>query len=65
MANCPNTERCPLYPLFTVKSLLELWKLQYCNGDYTRCQRYELAQAGRPVPSNLLPNGSELPTPRA
>jgi len=65
MPDCPNTARCPLFPLFAVKSLLELWKVQYCSGDFTRCERYQRSQAGQPIPPNLLPNGSELPIPEA
>jgi hypothetical protein len=33
------------------------WIEEYCMGDYTRCVRYKLQEAGIPHPDNMLPNG--------
>jgi len=33
------------------------WIEEYCMGDYMRCVRYELEEAGIPHPDNMLPNG--------
>lgn len=57
---CPHVTGCPLYPLFTMESLLQIWKRNYCEGDYAQCARWKDSTAGRGVPVNLLPNGRLL-----
>ena len=59
--SCPRKDRCPLFPLFTLKASLRTWQLSYCEADYTRCARFELVSAGKSVPANLLPSGKMLP----
>ena len=57
---CPNTQGCPLFPLFKMKSSLGVWQTHYCENAYETCARYKLAKDGVRVPPNLLPNGREL-----
>ncbi len=52
--------KCALYPQFKVQSLLNVWKVTYCEGDFEKCERYKLATAGGTVPLALLPNGKLL-----
>jgi hypothetical protein len=33
----------------------------YCLGDFQACRRYKLRVSGKPVPPNLLPDGSLKP----
>jgi hypothetical protein len=54
---CPHTSSCEMYDLLRLAGTLAVWKSNYCNGDHERCERFKLAQAGRPVPKNLMPNG--------
>ncbi len=49
-----------MYRLLKLSGTLATWKINYCNGDYSRCERYRLAAEGRPVPINLMPNGALL-----
>jgi hypothetical protein len=57
---CPNTQGCPLFPLFRMKSSLGVWQTRYCEDAYETCARYVMAKSGVRVPPNLLPNGREL-----
>ena len=60
--SCPYMTSCQMYPLFSSKAALEIWKIHYCSADKTfeTCARYLLARQGRTVPITLLPNGTEL-----
>jgi hypothetical protein len=58
---CPNTQGCPLFPLFTMKASLGVWQTHYCeSAKYESCERYKLRSTGACVPPNLLPNGRTL-----
>ncbi|HVE87908.1 MAG TPA: hypothetical protein VND93_33855 [Myxococcales bacterium] len=57
---CPQSTNCPLYPQFALHSILRYWRFAYCDSDYARCARYQLAAGGQPVPMNLLPSGSMM-----
>ena len=57
---CSHIDGCELYPLFSQRSLLEVWKTNYCYGDFARCARYQLSCGGETVPQTLLPNGKHL-----
>jgi hypothetical protein len=46
-----------MYALFKVAGTLAVWKMNYCNADYARCERYKLSALGKRVPINLMPNG--------
>jgi hypothetical protein len=60
---CPNARNCEMYRLLKVAGALATWKINYCNADFTRCERYKLSSAGRPVPVQLMPNGALLRVP--
>jgi len=50
-----------MFPLFNLKSALEVWKIRYCNvPNHVSCARYKLTVQGRPVPANLMPSGALL-----
>jgi hypothetical protein len=49
-----------MYGLLKLAGTLATWKINYCSGDYSRCERYKLSAMGRPVPINLMPNGARL-----
>jgi hypothetical protein len=49
-----------MYGLLKLSGTLATWKINYCNGDYARCERHKLSTLGRPVPINLMPNGALL-----
>ena len=59
-STCVKVATCPLFPAFAMKSSLRIWRTFYCEGDFARCERLKLAEAGQPVPPNLLPNGRLL-----
>lgn len=52
-----------MYGLLKLSGTLAAWKINYCSGDYTRCERHRLSSLGRPVPPNLMPNGRLLRSP--
>jgi hypothetical protein len=60
---CARIDGCPLFKAFSMKSSLKIWQSYFCEGDFTRCQRYLRAAAGETVPANLLPNGRSLAVP--
>ena len=49
-----------MYALLKLSGTLATWKINYCNADFSRCERYRLSSAGRPIPVNLMPNGALL-----
>jgi hypothetical protein len=59
--DCPKMEECALFPLFSKKAFLRVWQINYCEGEFTKCARYQSSQVGQAVPSSLLPNGKHLP----
>lgn len=58
--SCTHTTDCELYVQFAADPALNLWKKHFCEGDFGKCARYQLAQQGKPVPLTLLPNGKVL-----
>lgn len=58
--HCPHMTGCPMFGLFSLAGALAVWKTNYCSADYTRCERFQRAQQGRQVPTNLMPNGALL-----
>ncbi len=58
--SCPHMPSCPLYPVFKLKALLNIWKITCCEGDHEKCERFKLSSVGARVPLNLLPNGKTL-----
>ena len=61
--HCPNIQRCPVFPLIEGRALLQVLKIQYCEGRYTRCQRYVRMSKGVAPPRTLLPDGTHTDSP--
>jgi hypothetical protein len=57
---CSNNANCPLFAQFAMEPSLKLWKQHFCEGEYTKCVRYQYALEGKPVPITLLRNGKML-----
>ena len=57
---CPQVQSCELFPLFKSKGAAGLFKIHYCQSDYSACARYKIATTGRSVPRTLLPDGSVM-----
>lgn len=57
---CPHSYSCQMYELFQLQGALNVWKMNYCRGDFERCARYKKAEAGEAPPVNLMPNGKML-----
>jgi hypothetical protein len=57
MPSCPKIEACGLHRCISMKEALRVWQSFYCDGIFTRCERFKLASAGAEVPERLLPNG--------
>jgi hypothetical protein len=57
MPSCPVKLDCALAQRISTKEALGVWQSFYCEGQYSRCERYKLASAGLEVPEKLLPNG--------
>ena len=34
--------------------------MNYCEGEFTRCARFQAGERGERVPATLLPNGKHL-----
>ncbi len=58
--DCPHIGGCEMFPLFSQKAILQVWKTNYCVAEYSRCARFQLSCDARPVPITLLPNGKHL-----
>lgn len=57
---CSHLGSCELFPKFALQGSLKVWQTYYCEGDYERCARFQLAKIGGHPAPNLLPNGKEL-----
>lgn len=59
MASCPSTEKCPFFndKLAQMPSLAELYRQQYCRGNFVTCARYQVSKAvgSERVPESLYP----------
>lgn len=58
--SCSHISNCALYPQISLSSALKIWQVFYCEGDFSKCSRYQASVAGKPVPDTLLPNGKNL-----
>ncbi len=63
MPTCPNSGECALRASISMKEALRVWQSFYCEGAFSRCERYKLATTGAHVPPRLLPNGRLLDAP--
>lgn len=59
-SNCPHVGGCELFPMFSRRGFLRVWQINYCENDYTKCERYKLSLAGKSVPQTMLPNGQTM-----
>lgn len=57
---CNHSASCELFPLMAMEPALQLWKKHFCDGQFERCARFQLALKGTTVPLTLLPNGKQL-----
>lgn len=60
--DCPNIDRCPMFPLFTSQSMLRVMQIHYCKSGYMSCARYVSMSSGTKPPPALLPDGTLLET---
>ena len=58
---CPLIVKCPLYAQFHMESTKDSIVILYCRGDFGKCERKKLRDAGKDVPLKLMPNGKLLP----
>ncbi len=60
---CPSIESCPFFndKMADMPAVTDNIKREYCNGDYTKCARYIVAQAlGKEnVPADLFPMNAD------
>lgn len=49
-----------MFPLFQLKGTLRVWQLNYCQGAFESCERFQKSCTGEAVEPNLLPNGKRL-----
>jgi hypothetical protein len=57
---CPKMERCPVFPEFRNQSALRVLQTLYCEGDFGRCARFQIASRGEMPPITLLPDGRHM-----
>jgi len=57
---CPSLGGCPMLRAFEASGTAGVWKMNYCEADFSTCQRYQRKQRGEEVPTELMPNGQLL-----
>ena len=50
-----------MYPRFSSRAVLAVYKALYCNSRFQKCKRYEQASQGVVPEPDLLPDGDRLP----
>jgi hypothetical protein len=60
MPTCSHIPTCALFPLFKLRSALNIWQQTYCESSFERCARFQRSKEGKSSPMNLLPNGALL-----
>ena len=58
--SCSHSSDCPLFAQFAMEPALAVWKKHFCDGDFTKCARYQLGLKGQSVPLTLMPNGKMI-----
>ena len=58
--SCSHSESCPLFAQFAMEPALAIWKQHFCDGEFTKCARYQLGLKGGTVPITLMPNGKMM-----
>ncbi len=61
-SSCPNIVICPLYDQLIAgdSGIDQDYVERYCKGDFEKCKRKQLIDAGQLVPATLLPDGMHL-----
>ncbi len=54
---CSHIKNCELFVQFALNPALDIWKENYCQGDFNACARFNISKTGRQIPLTLLPNG--------
>lgn len=62
MADCKYLDKCPIYKHFKTKVASTIYRMQYCEGDFSKCQRYIMREKGQTPSECLLPDGKQLTT---
>jgi|GEM_PF-761792 len=57
---CPNAIKCPLFPVFSDRSMLKIYQIEYCESRYAACARYRSMRQGTRPNQTLLPDGTHL-----
>jgi len=55
---CKWLDVCPLRRFEKEGLMDDRWKKQYCEGDFTKCKRYQMTEKGMPRPDNMMPDGT-------
>lgn len=55
---CSHIKNCELFVQFALNPALDIWKENYCEGEYKTCVRFEKSKSGQQIPLTLLPNGT-------
>ncbi len=58
--SCSHSSDCPLFAQFAMEPALAIWKKHFCDGEFTKCARYQLGLKGESVPLTLMPNGKMI-----
>ncbi|MDH4133581.1 MAG: ankyrin repeat domain-containing protein [Gammaproteobacteria bacterium] len=62
---CTHCDSCELYAQFALNPALQVWQVHYCQGDHSRCVRYQMSLKKEAIPLNMLPNGMKVEIPRS
>ncbi|MCD6549921.1 uracil-DNA glycosylase [Candidatus Micrarchaeota archaeon] len=57
---CKWFDVCPLRRFEAEGKISLEWRRRYCEGDFTRCRRYQLEEKGIPHSDYLMPDGTYL-----
>ena len=55
---CKWINSCPLRAFEQQGKLSLKWKKGYCEGDFTKCKRYQMEEKGIPHADNMMPDGT-------
>jgi hypothetical protein len=51
---------CPVFPEFRSQHALKVMQSLYCEGDFSRCARFQSISGGVVPPRDLLPDGTRI-----
>lgn len=57
---CEFAANCPMFKMFQDKKALSIWQINYCDGNFKGCKRYELRMSGQSSDDRMLPSGDVL-----